>query len=270
MFMLIIWLQGIWLPEHGYSFADTPLWAGIYLLPLSAGFLVAGPISGRFADRYGARPFATGGMVLAAISFVLLVILPVNFSYPVFGAIIFLNGAAMGLFAAPNQTGIMNSLPKDQRGAGAGMAGTFMNAAMVLSIGVFFTLIIIGLSSTLGPALYHGMTANGVPHATAVSISHLPPVGSLFAAFLGYNPMGTLLGPAVGHIPHHTVVYLTGHKFFPTLVSHPFSSGIHAAFWFAAGCCLLAAVASWMRGGKYYHVEDAQPETDAAVLAEAA
>ncbi len=269
MFMLIIWLQDIWLPLHGYSFIDTPLWAGIYMLPLSVGFLIAGPIAGRLADHYGARPFATGGMVLAAASFLLLITLPVDFSYIGFGALIFLNGFAMGLFAAPNQTGIMNSLPADQRGAGAGMAGTFMNAAMVLSIGIFFSLIIIGLSSSLPPALYHGLSAQGVPHADAVRISHLPPVGSLFAAFLGYNPMGTLLGPAAAHLPHATATYLTGHRFFPTLVSQPFAGGIHAAFYFAAGCCLLAAVASWLRGGKYVHVEALEP-IEGAELAEAA
>src|SRR5579859_6476043 len=185
MFMLILWLQGIWLPEHGYSFSETPLWAGIFLLPLSAGFLLAGPIAGRLADHHGARPFATGGMVLAAVTFLLLITLPVNFSYGAFGALIALNGFAMGLFAAPNQTGIMNSLPPDQRGAGAGMAGTFMNAAMVLSIGIFFSLIIVGLSSTLPAALYHGLSSHGVPQAYALKVSHLPPVGSLFAAFLG-------------------------------------------------------------------------------------
>jgi EmrB/QacA subfamily drug resistance transporter len=260
MFMLIIWLQGIWLPEHGYSFADTPLWAGIYLLPLSAGFLLAGPVAGRLADRYGARPFATGGMIAAAASFLLLIALPVDFPYWAFALIIALNGLAMGLFAAPNQTGIMNSLPPDQRGAGAGMAGTFMNAAMVLSIGIFFSLIIIGLSSTLPGVLYHGLAAHGVPRADALRFSHLPPVGTLFAAFLGYNPMGTLLGSTAHHLPPHTVAYLTGHRFFPTLVSHPFASGIHQAFYFAAACCVLAAVASWMRGGKYYHVEEPEPE----------
>jgi MFS family permease len=268
MFMLIIWLQGIWLPEHGYSFSNTPLWAGIYMLPLSVGFLIAGPLSGRYADRYGARPFATGGMILAAVSFLALITLPVLFPYWAFGALIFLNGFAMGLFAAPNQTGVMNSLPPDQRGAGAGMAGTFMNAAMVLSIGIFFSLIIIGLSSTLGPALYTGLSAHGVPHATAVSISHLPPVGSLFAAFLGYNPMGTLLGPVVGHLPHATAAYLTGHKFFPTLVSQPFAKGIHTAFFFAAACCLLSAVASWLRGPRYVHADVEVPIE--AELAEAA
>jgi MFS family permease len=235
------------------------------------GFLVAGPVSGRYADRHGARPFATAGMVLAVISFLALIVLPVDFSYWEFGLVVFINGAAMGLFAAPNQTGVMNSLPPDQRGAGAGMAGTFMNAAMVLSIGIFFSLIIIGLSSTLGPALYHGLSAHGVPHAYAVKISHLPPVGSLFAAFLGYNPMATLLGPVTHTLPHATATYLTGHRFFPHLVSGPFSSGIHAAFFFAAGCCALSAVASWLRGGKYVHTEvEEQDPMEGAELFEAA
>ena len=194
MFMLIIWLQGIWLPLHGYSFAQTPLWAGIYMIPLTVGFLAAGPVSGVLADRYGARPFATGGLVLVALTFVALVQLPVNFSYGGFAALIFLNSVGMGMFIAPNQTGIMNSLPANQRGAGAGMAGTFNSSAQVLSIGIFFTLMILGLASTLPGALYHGLTAQGVGPAVATRVSHLPPVGSLFAAFLGYNPMQVLLG----------------------------------------------------------------------------
>jgi MFS family permease len=260
MFMLILWLQGIWLPEHGYSFSQTPLWAGIYMLPLSLGFLLAGPFAGRLADLFGARPFTTGGMILAAISFLLLISLPVSFPYWTFALVIFLNGVAMGLFSAPNQTGIMNSLPPDQRGAGAGMAATFMNSAMVLSIGVFFSLVIVGLSSTLPGVLYHGLSANGVSHADALRISHLPPVGSLFASFLGYNPMGTLLGPALHTLPQHHVAYLTGHRFFPTLVSHPFATGIHEAFYFATGCCVVAAIASWLRGGKYYHVDVPRPD----------
>jgi MFS family permease len=260
MFMLILWLQGIWLPEHGYSFSDTPLWAGIFMLPLSVGFLIAGPISGRLADHYGARPFTTGGMIVSAIGLLLLVALPVNFTYWMFGLVIFIIGFAMGLFAAPNQTGIMNSLPPDQRGAGAGMTATFMGSASVLSIGIFFSLIIAGLSSSLPSALLHGLASNGVPHDYALKVSHLPAVGTLFSAFLGYNPMQTTLGPELAHLPHSTAVYLTGHRFFPTLVSHPFATGIHAAFYFAAGCCLVAAVASWLRGGKYYYTE---PEPDA-------
>jgi MFS family permease len=255
MFMLILWLQGVWLPEHGYSFSATPLWAGIAMLPLSVGFLIAGPISGRLADKFGARPFTTGGLIISAIGLLLLVVLPVDFQYWMFGLVIFIVGFAMGLFAAPNQTGIMNALPPNERGAGAGMTATFMGSASVLSIGVFFSLIIVGLSSKLPKVLLTGLSAHGVPHAYALKVSHLPPVGTLFSAFLGYNPMKTTLGNELTKLPHSTASYLTGHRFFPTLVSHPFATGIHAAFYFAAACCLVGAAASWMRGGKYYYTE---------------
>jgi MFS family permease len=257
MFIVIIWLQGIWLPLHGYSFSVTPLWAGIYMLPLTAGFLLAGPTSGILADRYGARPFATGGLALAAIAFVLLQILPVDFSYVDFGGVLFLIGVGMGMFGAPNQTGIMNSLPPDQRGAGAGMTMTFMSSAQVLSIGIFFTLMILGLAASLPGALVHGLRAQGVSAPLATSVSHLPPVGSLFAAFLGYNPMAQLLGPAAHTLPSHTYAYLTGRSFFPRLISGPFGRGLHAAFDFAFVACLLGAVASLLRGGKYHHGQEA-------------
>ncbi len=257
MFILIIWLQGIWLPLHGYSFAETPLWAGIYMVPLTIGFLVSGPVSGLLSDRYGARPFATGGIVLAAVSFVLLELLPIDFPYPAFAGAVLLNGLAMGIFASPNRAGIMNSLPPDQRGAGAGMLNTFQNSAQVLSIGVFFSLIILGLASTLPGHLYSGLVAHGVPVAAADRTSHLPPVGSLFAAFLGYHPIEKLLGPAVlGHLPATTVSYLTGRSFFPGLIAHPFKHGLDLAFDFAAVACLLAAGASWMRGAKYVHGQE--------------
>jgi MFS family permease len=256
MFMLIIWLQGIWLPLHGYSFSQTPLWAGIYMIPLTIGLLVAAPVSGMLADRYGARPFATGGLVLAAATFIALTMLPVDFSYAAFAGLIFLNSMGMGMFIAPNQTGIMNSLPASQRGAGAGMAGTFNASAQVLSIGIFFTLMILGLASTLPSSLSHGLLAQGVSPAVAARISHLPPVGSLFAAFLGYNPMQTLLGPAeLAHLPHATATYLTSRQFFPHLIAPAFSKGLTEAFSFAAGACLLGAVASLLRGGKYHHEE---------------
>jgi MFS family permease len=256
MFMLIIWLQGIWLPLHGYSFSQTPLWAGIYMIPLTVGFLLAGPVSGVLADRYGARPFATGGLLIVSLSFILLLMLPVDFSYWGFAALIFMNSVGMGMFIAPNQTGIMNSLPASQRGAGAGMAGTFNSSAQVLSIGIFFTLMILGLASTLPTALYHGLTSQGVNAATALRVSHLPPVGSLFAAFLGYNPMQTLLGPAtLSHLPPATAHYLTSRAFFPQLISKPFSDGLTEAFAFAAGVCALGAVASLLRGGKFHYQE---------------
>ena len=255
-FILIIWLQGIWLPEHGYAFSQTPLWAGIYMLPLIAGFLVAGPASGWLSDRFGARPFATGGMVLAALSFLLLIVLPVDFSYAWFALILLLNGIGMGLFASPNSAGVMNSLPPSQRGAGAGMLATFMNSASVLSIGVFFTLMIIGLAAGLPHALDSGLVAHGVPAADAQRVSTLPPVATLFASFLGYNPMQTLLGPHVlGSLPASQAHQLTGRSFFPQLISGPFHSALVYAFVFAAVACLVAAVASLMRGGKYHHVE---------------
>ncbi len=257
MFMLIIWLQGIWLPLHGYSFSETPLWAGIYMIPLTIGLLAAAPLSGVLADRYGARPFATGGLVLAALTFILLTMLPVNFSYFGFAALIFLNSVGMGMFIAPNQTGIMNSLPANQRGAGAGMAGTFNSSAQVLSIGIFFSLMILGLAATLPSSLYHGLIAQGVSPSVATRASHLPPVGSLFAAFLGYNPMQVLLGHAeLAKLPHSTAEYLTSRQFFPHLISPAFSKGLTEAFSFAAGACLLGAVASLLRGGKYHYVEE--------------
>ena len=257
MFILIIWLQGIWLPLHGYSFSQTPLWAGIYMLPLTVGFLLAGPLSGALADRYGARPFATGGLLLVALSFVFLELLPVDFNYAVFALVLLVNALGMGLFVAPNQTGIMNSLPADQRGAGAGMAATFNSSSQVLSIGIFFTLMILGLSSSLPAALLHGLTDQGVPLATATTVSHLPAVGSLFAAFLGYDPVKTLLGPAgLAHLSSAHAGYLTGRSFFPHLISGPFDKGLKMAFDFAAVCCLFGAGASFLRGGKYLHRED--------------
>ena len=257
MFMLIIWLQGIWLPLHGYSFSETPLWAGIYMIPLTVGLLAAAPISGLLADRYGARPFATGGLLLVALTFILLIQLPVDFPYLAFAALIFFNSIGMGMFIAPNQTGIMNSLPANQRGSGAGMAGTFNSSAQVLSIGIFFTLMILGLAASLPGALYHGLTAQGVSPAIATRASHLPPVGSLFAAFLGYNPMQVLLGNAeLSHLPHHTAAYLTSRQFFPHLIASPFSKGLTEAFSFAAAVCVLGAVASLLRGGKYHYVDD--------------
>jgi MFS family permease len=251
MFMLIIWLQGIWLPQHGYSFGRTPLWAGIYMLPLTAGFLLAGPVSGYLSDRYGSRPFATSGMIGSAVSFVLLELLPVNFYYPELGAILLLMGLSMGAFASPNRAGVMNSLPATDRGAGGGMNQTFQNSAQVLSIGIFFTLMIVGLAATLPHTLTAGLEAHGVPAATAIKIGKLPPVSVLFAAFLGYDPVKELVGPHVlAHLSSANVASLESHSFFPTLISDPFRSGLHEAFAFAIAACLVAAVASWSRGGR--------------------
>jgi MFS family permease len=263
--MLIIWLQGIWLPLHGYSFASTPLWAGIYMVPLTLGFLVAGPVSGWLSDRHGARPFATGGMLLTAASFAALMLLPIDFPYLVFAALLLANGIGSGLFAAPNTAGIMNSVPARQRGAASGMRATFQNAGFVLSIGLFFSLMIAGLAARLPTTLYDGLTTNGVPPATAERIAHLPPVGSLFAAFLGYNPIRTLLGPAaLAHLTPAQAANLTGTSFFPRLIAEPFRHGLAIVFLAALVMSLVAAGASWLRGGRYVHEELDQPVPAAA------
>jgi len=257
MFMLIIWLQGIWLPEHGYGFTEAPLWAGVYMLPLTLGLLLAGPTSGYLSDRFGARPFATGGMLAAALSFALLMMLPTDFSYPLFAAILFLNGVSMGMFAAPNRAAVMNSLPPADRGAGGGMNQTFQNSAQVLSVGIFFTLMIAGLSASLPAAASAGLQAHGLPAATAQRIAEAPPIAVLFAAFLGYNPVQRLAGAHALHgLSAHAQATLTGHSFFPHLISAPFRDGLDAAFAFAIVVCLLAAAASALRGGRYRHEEE--------------
>jgi MFS family permease len=270
-FMLIIWLQGIWLPLHGYAYQDTPLWSGIYLLALTCGFVVSGPLSGWLSDKHGARAFASGGLLVSAAAFGGLLLIPVNFTYPEFAALIFVAGAGMGLFSAPNAAAIMNSVPARQRGAASGMLATFQNSGFVLSIGVFFSLMIAGLASTLPTTLTNGLTAQGVPHAIALKIGSLPPVGSLFAAFLGYNPIKELLGPtgALNHLPPGHAALLTGQEFFPGLISQPFHHGLVIVFSMAIGVLVIAAIASAFRGGRYVHEEDAQGRAEAAAVAAA-
>ncbi len=249
-FMLIIWLQGIWLPLHGYDYADTPLWAGICLLPLTAGFLVAGPVSGYLSDRFGARVFSTSGVVLMAAAFGGLLLLPVNFPYPAFAFLVFASGVGQGMFSAPNTSAIMGSVPPERRGAASGMRATFQNSGTSLSIGVFFSLMIIGLAGTLPSALSSGLQAQGVPAGIAHNVAQLPPVATLFAAFLGTNPVGHLLQPTgvLSQIPPHNAARLTGNQFFPQLISAPFHHGLTIVFGTAAGMALVAAAVSLMRG----------------------
>jgi len=248
-FMLIIWLQGIWLPLHGYDFERTPLWAGIYLLPMTVGFLVAGPLAGFLSDRFGQRLFAAGGLLVMAASFLGLLLIPGDFNYLVFGALIFVNGLGGGLFAAPNTSLVMSSVPANMRGAASGMRATFQNAGMVLSIGVFFSLMVAGLANSLPHTLSAGLTAQGVPSATANQIATLPPVGTLFAAFLGYNPIAQLLGPGVLHaLPPANAANLTGLTFFPRLIAGPFHDGLVVVFWMAIAMAVVGALASLLRG----------------------
>ncbi|HEX6522622.1 MAG TPA: MFS transporter [Streptosporangiaceae bacterium] len=248
-FMLIIWLQGIWLPLHGYSFSQTPLWAGIYLVPATIGFLVSAPLSGIVSDRLGnAKVFTAGGALITAVSFVFLLLLPVDFPYWVFALVVALNGFGSGLFVSPNRAEMMNAVPANARGAAGGMIATFMNTAFVLSIGIFFSLMVAGLSRSLPTALSAGLTAQGVPASAASSLSHLPPIGVLFAAFLGYNPMKQLLGPLLGHLTPAHASYVSGRAFFPHLITTPFHDGLGVAFAFAIAANVLAAVVSLLTG----------------------
>ena len=251
-FMLIIWLQGIWLPLHGYSFESTPLWSAIYLLPITVGFLVAGPVAGTLSDRYGARPFTVGGMVLMAVSFVALLLIPVDFDYWIFAVLIFLNGFGGGVFTAPNTAAIMSSVPAHQRGAASGVRATFFNAGSSLSIGIFFSLMVVGLAGTLPSALSGGLQAQGVPASVAGEVANLPPVGSLFAAFLGYNPVAEMLGPsgALTQPGVHADV-LTGQSFFPELITGPFHAGLIVVFGAAAAMMVVGAIASMFSAGRY-------------------
>src|SRR5580692_272339 len=271
-FMLIIWLQGIWLPQHGYSFSQTPLWAGIYMVPLTLGFLLIGPLAGVLSDRYGSRLLATGGLIVSGATFLLLELLPINFSYVWFALLIFLFAVGMGLFFSPNQAAVMNSLPPEQRGAGAGMLNTFQNSATVLSMGLFFTIVTLGLASHLPSHLYKGLVNAGVSPSAAHVVANEPPIGSLFSAFLGYNPIKELLGPtgALQHLSPSQAAYITGRSFFPQLIEQPFADGMHLAFTFAAIATAIAVAASALRGKRYFHASEPVAEELAEGAAETA
>ena len=248
-FMLIIWLQGIWLPMHGYAYADTSLWAGIYLLPLTIGFILAGPTSGILSDKVGSTIFAPVGLAITAVAFIALMLIPVNFNYWAFGVIIFCAGVGSGMFAAPNRATIMSSVPAQYRGAASGMAGTFQNAGNSLSNGIFFSLMVAGLAASLPQAMTAGLTAHGVSAATAASVASQPPVGILFAAFLGYNPIQTLLGHSeLATLTSQQAATLTGQQFFPHLISQPFQQGLTIVFTAAAVMSAIAALAALARG----------------------
>ena len=249
-FMLIIWLQGIWLPLHGYSYDQTPLWAGIFMLPMTAGFLVAGPTSGILSDRFGSRGIATAGMAVFASSFILLIVLPVNFPYWAFALVIALNGIGSGMFASPNSSSIMGSVPARDRGSASGMRSTFQNSGTAVSIGVVFTLMIAGLSASLPTTLANGLTKLGVPVNVAHQVGSLPPVSSLFASMLGVNPIQHLLEPSgvLAKLPASSVSQLTGRAFFPSLLSGPFHQGLLVVFSVSAALSVLAGLASLLRG----------------------
>ncbi|AXK79722.1 MFS transporter [Pseudolabrys taiwanensis] len=250
-FMLIIWLQGIWLPLHGYSFEETPLWSAIFMVPLTVGMLAAAPVAGYLSDRFGERPFAIGGMLVGAAAFIGLMLLPADFNYALFAFLLLLNGLGTGLFIAPNATQIMNAVPAQERGQASGMRATAVNAGTVLSIGVFFSLMLVGLAQMLPQSMQAGLVAQGMPADIARQVASAPPVASLFAAFLGYNPMGELIpASALSAIPAVNAATITGKTFFPTLMSAPFMEGLKFAFTFSMLLNLISAAASWRAVGK--------------------
>jgi MFS family permease len=249
-FMLIIWLQGIWLPLHGYDYVDTPLWAGIFLLPLTAGFLVSGPLSGTMSDRFGSRGIATAGMTLFGATFVGLLMLPIDFPYWAFALLIAANGIGSGMFSAPNTSSIMSSVPPEQRGVASGMRATFQNSGTALSIGVFFSLMVTGLSTTLPAAMSNGLIQQGIPPNVAHDVGALPPVATLFSAVLGVNPLEHLLAPtgALAALPAANQETITGREFFPHLIAAPFEHGLAVVFIASVILAALAALASLLRG----------------------
>jgi EmrB/QacA subfamily drug resistance transporter len=261
MLMLIIWLQGIWLPLHGYDFEVTPLWAGICMIPSSIGILIAGPLSGLLSDRFGARYFATIAMILTAVGFSLMLALPVNFSYPMFAMVILLDGVSMGMFMAPNTAAIMNSLPPRYRGVGSGMRATLINVGNPLSMAIIFSLMVFGLNVSMPAAMYNGLIQHNIPAQIAKQLGRTPPVAYLFAAFLGYNPLGTLIPQNVlNALPPGQAATITSRAFFPQLIDNAFHRGLVEVLIFSIVICLIAAGASWIRGGKYIYHEEGEKQ----------
>ena len=256
-FMFIMWLQGIWLPLHGFSYESTPVWAGIAMLPLTVGFMVSGPTFGRLSDKYGARQFTSGGMLLAAIVFASLMLLPANFEYWQFAALLFLDGIAFGMFGAPNTAAVMNSVPAKNRGAASGMRATAQMTGQPLSMGSFFSFMVAGLVASVPRAMTLGLTAHQVPLGVASRLAQMPPTGYLFAAFLGFNPLQSLLGPLLSHLPAADAAVLVGKQFFPSLIAVPFGHALRLVLIFSSLMCLIAAGASWMRGRQFVHEEGA-------------
>jgi len=270
MFMFIIWLQGIWLPLHGVAYADTPLHAGIDTMPLMLGFVVCGPIGGWLSDRYGSRVLATGGILVAGLAAALLMTLPPDFNLAVFAAYLALMGAGMGFFSAPNTSQIMSSVPAEQRGAAAGVRSMVLNAGMTASTAIFFTIVIASLSQNLGPALQAGATQAGLPLPLAHGIASLPPGAAIFAAMLGYDPISHLIpASALAALPPALAGRVSDPHFFAGLLAQPFVTGIRVALMACVAMCIVAGVASAMRGSERRRRLAVQPAVgDVAIVGE--
>ena len=258
MIMIVILLQGVWLPLHGYSYASAPFWAGIFMIPMSIGVALTGPVSGWLSDKHGARILATAGMIIVGCTFLAFTLLPANFDYLPFGLILFVMGLGNGIFMSPNMASVMNSCPAESRGAASGMRATLQNCGQTISQAVFFAIIIISLNASFPKALVAAVSNAGVSTQVASAFAHTPASGALFAAFLGYNPIGTLLqsmGSMASTIPTNTLSVLTGRSFFPNAIASPFMAALTQAFIIGAVLCFAAAVCSALRGEKYVYSE---------------
>ncbi len=256
MFLVVIWLQGIYLPLHGFSYEQTPLWAGIYMIPMMVGFVALGPIGGMLTDKYGARLFATLGMIIIAISLYLLTLLPYNFNVWEFELILFMNGVGSGLFASPNTTAIMNSLPPESRGVGSGMRTTLNNIGSTISMALFFSIAITVFSQNLPPILYHEAINLGFSQTLASMISQISPSGILFAAFMGINPISSMPQGILNSLPESTRKLIGSNSFIPNIIGSSFMQGLRESLIIAVILTLIGALLSALRGKKYIHEEN--------------
>ena len=259
MILIIILLQGIWLPLHGYSYASTPFWAGVYTIPLIIGMIVMAPISGILSDKYGPRWIATSGMSLVTLSFLLLIVLPSNFDYIELGLILLLMGIGNGMFGSPNNAAIMNSVSAKDRGVASGMMFTMFNTATPASIAIFFTIVVIGLTQRFPEAMTSSLAGIGAVQLAPL-MSNIPPTGALFSALLGYNPVAGILStlPAsfVALIPHSTLTTLTSTTWFASTFENAFIPSLKISFYIAAIISAIAAILSALRGEKYIHNDE--------------
>lgn len=269
MILLIILLQGIWLPLHGYSFESSPFWAGVYTLPMMVGFVIFGPISGYLSDKYGARAFSTLGMLITAATFFALATLNYNFDYLTFALIISFMGVGGGMFAAPNTSSIMNSVPPEHRGVASGMRATLQNVGQTISTGIFFSILIASLSSSLPIAISNALNSIGASQL-APFVESIPPTGALFSVFLGYNPMSSILSQIssspqgsiiLANIGNDTVQKMLAPTFFANAIAPAVMSAMGITFIIGGILSIGAAIASVLRGKKYIYEEEIKKET---------
>ncbi len=252
MFMIILLFQGIWLPLHGYSFSSVPFWAGIFMLPMTAAMGIFGPLGGKLSDKHGSRGIATLGLFIAAFALIMLVTLPYDFIYIEMAVLLFIFGSGMGLFMAPNTSAVMSSVPPESRGSASGMLTTMRNVGTTASMGIFFTILILGLTSILPGTIFSGLTTAGLGSSLSKTISsQIPPTDAIFSALLGISPMKeivSLLPSSVSSgIPTSVISTITARTWFPGVFAPAFMSSLRIVFYSAFAITLTGAALSLFR-----------------------